>query len=373
MLPDDSDLPLIDRLYRLTYGKPCAAFYSNKRMRYELTQARRFLLDDNMSAFLADIDIAGFHKRSDQANIKAVETMRRMARVPHSSVWVEYDFTRYNERESELSAGKAVNYEPAEGVYLVREGWLLQNCPTDPLEQRAFIFQRQSKADADRLWWFPFGIYWRCDENSVVSGTGVTTTGEAASDAVLAWSRSAIIGIRYGQAGIDAGLWKGVSVSKGDQIINCPDEYDSADTHQHNLWWGPATGVLRRIWAFLSAVDDIPVLRREARTSRGFTARAQYRRYLEHKILTLRVPQPVDMRLLARSIMATAKRRQHMVRGHWRKDWRAPLSALCDHDFETRGNALHCKICHGQQLFIKEHSRGDPSIGIVTHDYEVVH
>jgi hypothetical protein len=69
----------------------------------------------------------------------------------------------------------------------------------------------------------------------------------------------------------------------------------SADTHSRNLWWGPATGVLRRIWAFLSAVDDIPVLRREARTSHGFTARAQYRRYLEHKILTLQVPQPVDI------------------------------------------------------------------------------
>jgi hypothetical protein len=46
-----------------------------------------------------------------------------------------------------------------------------------------------------------------------------------------------------------------------------------------------------------------------------------------------------------------ARRRAHQVRGHWRRDWR--------HE--------------GQRIWIKEHQRGDASLGFVTHDYHVEH
>jgi hypothetical protein len=60
MLPGDSDLPLIDWLYAMTFGKPVPQWQSNKRMREALTIARRFLMDDGMAAFLADVAATAF-------------------------------------------------------------------------------------------------------------------------------------------------------------------------------------------------------------------------------------------------------------------------------------------------------------------------
>jgi hypothetical protein len=58
-----------------------------------------------------------------------------------------------------------------------------------------------------------------------------------------------------------------------------------------------------------------------------------------------------DPHKVARSIIARARRRAHQVRGHWRRDWR--------HE--------------GNRIWIKEHQRGDASLGFVTHDYTVKH
>jgi hypothetical protein len=49
MPPNDRELPLIDWLYAMTFGKPVPQWQSNKRIRQALTDARRFVLDDAMS------------------------------------------------------------------------------------------------------------------------------------------------------------------------------------------------------------------------------------------------------------------------------------------------------------------------------------
>jgi hypothetical protein len=52
-------------------------------------------------------------------------------------------------------------------------------------------------------------------------------------------------------------------------------------------------------------------------------------------------------------VLAGIRRRAHQVRGHWRDDWRLP-----------KGN---------KTLWIAEHQRGDASLGLVIHDYEITH
>ena len=52
---------------------------------------------------------------------------------------------------------------------------------------------------------------------------------------------------------------------------------------------------------------------------------------------------------LARKAVTMMRRRAHQVRGHWRDDWRHP----------------------GQKIWVKEHQRGDASLGFVLHDYTV--
>ena len=114
---------------------------------------------------------------------------------------------------------------------------------------------------------------------------------------------------------------------------------------------GPLTGLMRRVWILLSTINDLPVtFAQPTRLTHGFKARAQYRRFLDHKVITLTVPT-ADYRKVARAVVAAAKRRAHLVRGHWRKDWRHP----------------------DLRIWIKEHMRGDMKLGLVTHDYKVVH
>jgi hypothetical protein len=96
MPPNDRELPLIDWLYAMTFGKPVPQWQSNKRTRQALRTRAALSLMMQCRAFLADLSNAGLNKRSHTLNLTAADQMRSMARLPHSSVWAEYDFNIYN-------------------------------------------------------------------------------------------------------------------------------------------------------------------------------------------------------------------------------------------------------------------------------------
>jgi hypothetical protein len=107
---------------------------------------------------------------------------------------------------------------------------------------------------------------------------------------------------------------------------------------------------MRYMWALLSTINTLPVSNKFVAASKGYVAKGRYRRFVDHSVVTLNVPETRYRRIAAHAI-AVARRRAHEVRGHWRKDWRHP----------------------GERLWIAEHQRGDASLGFVTHDYEVHH
>jgi hypothetical protein len=131
-------------------------------------------------------------------------------------------------------------------------------------------------------------------------------------------------------------------------------------------------GVARRMWAFLATINDLPVLLTDKVQAKGFVARGQYRRFLSHKTITINVPQKLYRKTI-RTALALAHRRAHSVRGHWRIDWRHPLSKLCDHEWSADSKHMDCLLCKGRKSWIHEHERGDASRGFVTHDYLVKH
>ena len=130
--------------------------------------------------------------------------------------------------------------------------------------------------------------------------------------------------------------------------------------------------MLRRMWSLLATINDLPVVRTEIRPQRGFAARGTFRHYLSHRTITLTVPQKL-YRKVARTALAIAHRRAHEVRGHWRKDWRHPLSPLCDHDFTADEKHMTCGICKGRKSWVTQHTRGDDRKGFTLHDYVVKH
>jgi len=356
---DTKHQTLIDQLYAQTFGKKVEAWQSNKLMRRALTDARRFILDDAMAAFLADITSAGCDKRTDTIRFKAVHQMRAAARLPHDLTWVEFDLVKYIKREQELLGYRGFD---CDAFSEIREGWLLNGFSQDTQEFRLHLFIRAVEPDGTvHHTTFPIAILWRTDQNKP---HGYISFGDRDGTD----HTSELLDLPLGAHGA-AQIFPQVTFAPSELLLkSIPDDFTVTKRGVSS-----SNGVMRRLWSFLSTVNDIPVIIRSARTAKGFTAKARRHPFLEHRILQLHVPHQTDYRKLARSIVAAAKRRAHTVRGHWRKHYHRPLVPLCEHEFETVDSGLRCKKCHGQRIFVHEHQRGDASVGFVTHDYRVVH
>lgn len=374
-LPDDVPL-LIDDLYQSCFSKSKEEYpaFHRKNMRQALGEARRFVLDAQMSSFLANIAAAIYDKRLREISIQSVHHARRAARLPHDITWIEFEVPAYDECEIEI-AGERVNFEPPDGEIHLREGWLLNGFEQDRNEFRLHMFRQwiNKKSPQERcVTGIPFAVHWKTDEGAVSCFTLTENSVQRAlTDVAIGTSFLSL-----------SRVLKEVGVSLRSELVNMHPDF-KAKMMQKTIsiaelgpWTGMLTGVMRRAWPLLATINDIPVIIKPGtRLIKGFRARAQYRAFLTHKVITLNVPQQQERRRrLARAIVAASKRRAHQVRGHWRHDFFHPLSPLCEHFWaNTEGAHRICGRCGGHDIWIAEHQRGDASLGFVTHDYAVHH
>jgi len=332
---------LFDDLYRATFN------YSTKRraigfvdhpdrLRQHLRDARKFVLDDQMSSFLVDLSSSAFlDDKKTKVRYRLVDQMRTLARLPHQLTWVEFSYACAQKRALELQLT-----DPSEGpnppIRTERQGWLLNQHPKNETLFRVHIFENASSLGG--LLTLPFAFAWHTDEAPSVWA-------EAAANAnKLGWSQSemcvGVVGYCNDRCGIAQPEYF--------------DNWQRGDDNYREMFGEFLRGysaTLRRVWALLATVNDIPIEARSVVSARGFVARGSYHRFLDHKIITLRVPDSADLKKIARNIIAISRRRAHQVRGHWRKDhWRV-----------------------GERIWVHEHQRGDASLGFVTHDYVVEH
>jgi hypothetical protein len=104
----------------------------------------------------------------------------------------------------------------------------------------------------------------------------------------------------------------------------------------------------------------------------AFVAKGAYRKFLDHRTVTLTVPVTKYTKVI-RSALALAHRRGGPVREHWRKDWRRPLSLLCEHEWGADDKHMFCNHCKGRKIWVSEHVRGDTARGFVSRDFKVTH
>jgi hypothetical protein len=345
---EQNEIPtLADRVYRASYS---GTFNRPDELRRKLKLAHRYMLDDTMSAFLADLSLAAFPRKRDQSipySILAdgtrllsashrsdvlITQMRIAARAPFPLLWVEYNQASYRQRADALLRLPSENQR----IHPQRTGWLI--------EQRGLLHRLHLIAQAgpsDLVCW-PQTLLWTVGE---VPLTTLSTT-RPPPDPTLPASTHSGLG------------W---------------DEYSKDPLIEG------AAGALqiegRSAWALFAALDEAPVLIKEVRAARGFMAPHEgYRRFLDHKTIVLHVPKTEDMHVLARHVIAHARRCEHNVSGHWRRDWHFWPLARCVHDWQPIGTDCHeCGRCRGRRFWVKAHKRGDPSLGRVDHDYEVTH
>jgi hypothetical protein len=365
---------LADRLYQATYDSP----YLRRadELRQTLFSARRFVLDERMSAFLTNLATAAFLRKNQEVAIGAtlgsdghyceimpggrhnnvlIEQLRLAARLPHPITWIEYDFTAAERRQAELT-GIA-----RQGLYDgFLEGWLLQQ---HPQVETAFTAHVVNHVQPHLCRVLPWVLCWSTDDQPLPWGEELLDRempGIVEGKHITTHVSERICGInQYRTAQVSAFLSPYVR-------YHGRTPQDATRTIANIL--NQMGGAVRRIWALLATVNDIPLLTGEIKASRGFMGRGSYKRFLDHQTITLRIPIEKDLRRFARHVVACARRRAHMVRGHWRMDWRYPPNPLCVHVW-TVDQA--CKHCRGHRLWVSEHKRGDASLGIVMTDYKV--
>lgn len=347
-------MTLIDTLYRASFSKHRNPGWSdNAKWRDALRRAKRFVLDEDMSVFLGELCTTAFirPKMSQAAKVKTIEHLRMCARLPSDITWIEYDLRKSLGRSNEL-LGRP--FDPKQTP--AREGWLLMRHPHLENAFQAVIVSHDpdvDHGDGFNLWTFPVALAWTTDMDTVMPWKPLPTTNKSAALSEIA---SGLIGYKTERS----------TICESDMLVLPKNTKAVTDLLQE---W---TGVQRRMWSLLATINDLPVEVTDVRAAKGFIGKGQYRKFLDHKTITLTVPTTKYSKVI-RNALALAHRRGGTVRSHWRLDWRHPLSPLCDHDWGADDKHMFCNHCHGRKIWVVEHVRGDTSRGFVTTDFNVTH
>jgi hypothetical protein len=378
-----NDTPtLADKIMRYCLSRLGRKADKKMFMASKIAQARKFILGDDMSAHMADLAYASLLtcKTAEKARL-LLDSMRMMSRLPHPVTWIEYNFAAKARRAVE-EYGAGIDLDPAE--LPDRNGWLLLQHPQ--LETAFMAIECSSHA-------------WNPERMGRIDGRRVKT--EYPNANALAWTWRVDQGSPpWPTPDIDfpgtfyrdvegketkvkptfAGLLTGVLEYQTDTVsVTINPAYDPVIMQEYVKQEGQHTlremvSDLRYLWALLATINCLPVTVSDViHQDHGYVAHGRWRRFVDHKIIHLTIPVK-RYRRVAREAIAITRRRATMVRAHLRKDWRHPLSPLCDgHELEVIGNALRCKHCGGQRINVKAHPRGDASLGWVTNDYTVEH
>lgn len=330
---------LADSLLK-TYSKPLL-YKRSGGFASDLAQARKFSLDAEASCFCLDV--------AESANTDALRMeLRKLAKLPYPHCWIEYDaFARNNyacdlnklPRSEMVDSPKRIGYILHEG----KDGILAAT------ECFSHCFDRNQRiVDSPNMHYI--SMLWTTEEGVKMPVKGI---GTSSSDPVW-WhpqSKRVIRGMEEGLRDVE-----GLSNESYISVVFNPyydPKFSLEALHQETFGPEQHRGSLKFLWAILATINQVPVGMTEFRPSKGQMVAGSYKRFMEHKVVSITIP--AKRFNTVKKLVSHAKRRAHQVRGHWRKprkDSKNPEAAT---------------------LWIASHQRGDASIGFVTHDYEVKH
>ena len=304
----------------------------------KLKEARRFVLDAEMSGFLCDLAYAGFQDAATARRRahKSLDWIREKARLPFPVTWIEWDQHARHRRRFEL-----VDQLAPKGIDIVASTDFRKASPSlDGIDRNAgwLLWQDEESRFSCAIVWgnivdrvymvLPIGYTWRTDAEDLPGAMDDERSIEAIGMAV-----TGIPGFATRKASFIA-----AREFSQDALISVAKEL---------------AGELRYVWSFLSTLNQLPVTVEPRAGVGGYMARRGYHKYLGYSIIHLKIPGKRDKLRLARTMIAISRRARHEVRGHWRVDYHHPE--------------------RGKSLWIEDHERGDATLGFVKHDYSVEH
>jgi hypothetical protein len=335
-------------LYDKRFIRPGAARDEFRARLMDIVNARKFVLDGAMSRYLADLGRT-FWRGGIRKRRLMLDNARQQARLPHALSWIEFDFSAYRNR---LDTEYGIGMESEPGYMLPhRLGWLLRQHPgVETVFLSTEVFG--SAQWKNRAFIYPLSTVWSSSDDpppytpyqSQLIRIGPTHMEDFEDDR------------HVGKVTFYVPTFSPKSMTAISESM--PEAT------------GMEPGIpIGDLWALLATINDLPVKIEFVEPSKGYVARGSYKKFLKHSIVHLTVPE-THFRKLVLKTATLLRKRAHQVRGHWRKDWRNPLTKLCEHDFDDK---MVCRRCQGHQIWIHEHQRGDANLGFVTHDYSVHH
>jgi hypothetical protein len=337
-----------------TYLKKFSQSRPIEDLRNVILTARKFVLDEQMSSFLADLSLVPF-KGAKERGPEIMNSLRHSAKLPYPKTWIEFDYHAFRKRSVELKAQGVngplgdVDECPSRIAILLEEHHEVKSAV-----RMVEFFDGKEKIPPTIM---PFSHVWQTTDEPL--------PWHADTDAGM--FTHSIVGFFSTQYGI---LYDNFIKHDLKQQIVC-----SSKTFYTHPLVVETSGIGRYMICLLAALDDVPVLQNDKVQSRGFLARGKYRKFMDYSVLRLNIPIKTNTQKLAKKLIVMARRRAHTVRGHWRNH---EHSLSCQPSFHTWtasdvNNRSHCTTCGAKRTWIKQHQRGDALLGYVTHDYVVGH
>lgn len=369
-MPSDHDIA--NELIRESYRTKSKIERISRRpapaLRRTIANAKRFMLDEAMSAFVAELATVPF-KVAPERRPDILSSLRHSARLPFPSVFIQYDGLAFQRALYQAYVDAPTQWgepqtPPDPARTICDRAWLCEADPSDP----ELIWISTFMVVDNKVATVPFRYAYRTDDLGFHPKLQVDTSAGMLGHGMMGLIE-ANIGVRYASP---------LASFPKEQLVDVVDtECGIIPTFQvHTMVQD--FGCIREILALLATLNHIPKIETEVSPAKTFIADARPRKYLDHTTLRIELPARTSLRTLAKRLIARARRGWHQVRPHWRiyhrgEQFCASHAAHVWLEADLTGHA-NCKLCDARRVWIVlPDGRGDPAISIRTHKYLVTH
>lgn len=362
-------MDIANELIRETYRKKStlenACGRSLQSIRHAVAHAKRFVMDDAMASFLAELATVPF-KVAKERRPDVMNSLRHSARLPFPKMFIQFSGKAF--RHGLLTVADSLtdvygNPLGGEEDVINNIGWLLEQDDTHPSIiwlTEFFPFEDQAVAA------LPFRFVYNTDDTGFPSSYKIDIRAGIFAHGIIG-HKDTNMGVQYSRP-LDS--WP----------TSVKVEVDES-AYGDEKWWVHRLvpefgGTLRYAVALLATLNDIPKLETQVRPAKSFLGGGQIRKYLDHTMLRLSLPVRVSTKTLAKRLIAKARVGWHQVRPHWRIYHRGSKFCEQEHAWLAADSSGHanCKNCDARRVWIVlPDGRGDPTISVRTHEYRLTH
>jgi hypothetical protein len=297
---------LLDIIYRSTFKKP-----RNPALRAKLVQARRIVLSDAMAAYLIDLRLQTILPHGGRTSFRQshgrLDDCRYFARLPHRVTWVEYALHAALRRECqrrESDRGIAVDWQECEDTKKrgSRIGWLMyQHDKIETAFAAQYFLGVNGAVDGVHkmgMMQVPAEVLW-CTDDTPLPWTDLITTDSEGGRLVEPIAAFLTDVPHYDRPNVGMRNIPGLLRSEQSAM-----RWSDIDRVKQSL-----AGRASMMWAFLATFNKVPIFgEQEIVRSHGFVAAGGYHRFLDHKVLTINIPEKAARRVVRQAMAPTARR-----------------------------------------------------------------